>query len=328
MNVVCFNVEGPLSPQDSACNLMKLFPNGDKVFEIISRYDGLLTSEGRPDYEPGDTPALIAPFLVYHEIKEEDITALARKATLTGGSVELISKLYNDDWGIFCISTSYKQYTLLVTRKLNIYAHNIACTIFPLDEIAATLCKEDFDVVQKIETDILNAYPADDDWIKKKLDNFYRKELSGTGVGPLLKQVRPVGGQHKVEALESFAKAHDKPLSQWVAIGDSITDVKMLQAVDTAGGLAIAFNADEYALPSSTMGLASTHLDDLWPAFEAWKRGGRPEVEKLVKRLERAGGKGDRGFFQWLAGAEDRKASLEIHRRIGQIVREEAVETG
>jgi len=45
MNFICFDLEGPLSPQDNAYELMKLFPDGDKVFEVISRYDDLLTLE-------------------------------------------------------------------------------------------------------------------------------------------------------------------------------------------------------------------------------------------------------------------------------------------
>ena len=67
MNYICFDLEGPLSPQDNAYELMKLFPNGDRIFEVISRYDDLLALEGKEDYEPGDTLSLIVPFLVIEE---------------------------------------------------------------------------------------------------------------------------------------------------------------------------------------------------------------------------------------------------------------------
>ncbi len=40
-NFIWFDLEGPLSPQDNAYELMKLFPSGNKIFEIISRYDEL-----------------------------------------------------------------------------------------------------------------------------------------------------------------------------------------------------------------------------------------------------------------------------------------------
>ena len=50
-NYIAFDLEGPLSPQDNAYELMKLFPDGGRVFEVISRYDDLLTLEDRQDYD-------------------------------------------------------------------------------------------------------------------------------------------------------------------------------------------------------------------------------------------------------------------------------------
>jgi len=55
---------------------MKLFPNGDKIFEVISRYDDLLTLEEREDYEPGDTLSLIVPFLALHNISEDNLSLI------------------------------------------------------------------------------------------------------------------------------------------------------------------------------------------------------------------------------------------------------------
>ncbi len=328
MNTICFDLEGPLATQDNAYELMKLFPGGGKVFEVISRYDDLLTLEGRPDYEPGDTLALIAPFLVYHQIREEDISRLARKATLTNGAAELIIRFSAQDWEIFCISTSYEQYALHITRRLNMFSQNVACTSFALDEMSQALCKEDFSYLERMEKEISTADSIDDDWIKKSLDRFYWKKLPKTNLGRLLEQVKPVGGQRKVEALRHFAEAQDKPLTEWVVVGDSITDFKMLQAVEEAGGLAVAFNANEYALPYATMGLASTHLYDLRPVLEAWGKGGRSAVQKLVKGKEKAGGTGDRGYFHWLAGMDDVAAPLEVHKRVRRVVREEAAKLG
>ena len=109
-NFICFDLEGPLSPQDNACELMKLFPSGNKVFEVISRYDDLLTLEEREDYEPGDTLALTAPFLVLHNITEVDITRLAAEARLTGGAEKLVAWLQYKIWRVFCITTAYEQY--------------------------------------------------------------------------------------------------------------------------------------------------------------------------------------------------------------------------
>ena len=329
MNFICFDLEGPLSPQDNAYELMKLFLNGDKIFEVISRYDDLLTLEEKEDYEPGDTLALIVPFLVLHDISEDNINTLAVKASLTGGAADLVYQLQTNGWKTFCISTSYQQYALHITQKLGIYSHNVACTSFPLNQFRRTLSKEDSDLLQQAEKDILALHPpADDERIKQSLDRFYWEKLPATKIGAAIKEVKPVGGRRKVAALNRFSETHDQPLSQWAVVGDSITDFRMLQAVEEAGGLAIAFNANEYALPYSTMSLASTSIADLKEILQTWQKSQRKGVEKLVKQKEKNGGVGDRGYFHWLTDRENIDEVIEIHRRIRRLVREEAGKLG
>jgi len=326
MNLIFFDLEGPLSPQDNAYELMKLFPQGDRIFEVISRYDDLLALEGREGYEPGDTLALIVPFLIFHHISEEDIARLAQTATLVGGAAELIASLYSSGWQVFCISTSYEQYALRIAQRVGISPENLACTRFPLGRYLSQTKKEELSVVEGIEQKILAMKPGDDESMKQRLDRFFWKEVSKTSLGVALSEVKPVGGRRKVEALKGFAQAYGQSLKQVVAIGDSITDARMLEAVDAAGGLAIAFNANEYALPYATMGLASTNLADLELALEAWREGGRKAVERAVG--ERAGGAADRENFHWLAGGSNLEEALKIHKRIRRLVREEAGKLG
>ncbi len=328
-NCICFDLEGPLAVQDNAYELMKLFPGGDKIFEVISRYDDLLTLEEKEGYEPGDTLALIVPFLVQHGVSESDIAALAAKASLAGGAAELISQLQLKRWKVFCISTSYQQYAIHITHKLGIYAHNVAGTPFPLDRARDALHKEDFSLLQQAEQEILTMQPVDDDErIKQRLDYFFWEKLPATGLGAAIRGVKPVGGRRKVAALNKFADKYQQPLSRWVVVGDSITDFRMLQAVEEAGGLAIAFNASEHALPYATMSLASTAISDLVEVLAAWQEDGRPGVEKIVSQKERVGGSGDRGYFHWLSGSKDSNQVIELHRRIRRLVREEAGKLG
>ena len=328
MNLICFDLEGPLAPQDNAYELMKLFPSGDRIFEVISRYDDLLTLEGRENYEPGDTLALIVPFLAYHGIKEEQIDIMGQRAALTPGASELVSKLRTHGWQVFCASTSYEQYATGVTQRLGIPTQNVACTSFPLNKISQSLIQDDFTLLEQMEKQIPNLSSMVDDDIKRLLDHFYWQELPQTKSGKMVTEVKPMGGSRKVKALEHFAAKTGEPLSHWVTVGDSITDFNMLQAVDNAGGLAISFNANEYALPYSTMSLASTRLDDLWVILETWDKGERSAVEKMVKEKEEIGGEGKRGHFHWLAGSNDITEPLKIHSRIRRLVRKEAAKLG
>ena len=328
-NFICFDLEGPLSPQDNAYELMKLFPNGDRVFEVISRYDDLLTLEEREDYEPGDTLALIVPFLILHNISEDNITTLAAVASFTGGAAKLVPWLEYSIWKVFCITTTYEQYATHITQKLGIFAHNVACTPFPLNKLRQALSEEELKLLRQAEEDILTMQPVKDDArIKQSLDDFFWKQLPATELGMVIKEVKPMGGRHKVVALNKFAETYGQPLSNWVVVGDSITDFRMLQTVDEAGGIAIAFNANEYALPYSTMSLASTFVSDLTEVLQAWQKGQRKGVEKIVKEKEKIGGSGDRGYFHWLSGRKNKDDVTEIHKRIRRLVREEAGKLG
>jgi energy-converting hydrogenase A subunit R len=329
MNLICFDLEGPLAPQDNAYELMKLFPRAGKIFEVISRYDDLLTLEGRPDYELGDTLALITPFLAYHGIEEEQIAAMGQEAGLTPGATVLMSKLKSRGWHVFCISTSYEQYAFTITQRLGILSENVACTSFPLAQVRKLLSQKEFALLEQTESEIVNLNPfVDDTRIKESLDYFYWQKLPQTRWGRIISQVKPVGGRRKVEALENFSTKMGRPLSGWTVVGDSITDFKMLRAVNKPGGLAIAFNANEYALPYSTLGLASPSLYDLWIVLEAWEKGRREDVERLVKEMERAWGAKDRGWLHWLDGTQDITPALKIHKRIRRLVREEAAQLG
>lgn len=328
---IAFDLEGPLSPNDNAYDLMGLFPNGRKVFEIISRYDDLLTLAEKPGYEPGDTLALIVPFLVLHGITEADITRLAGEARLIPGTADLISRLLTSDWRVFCITTTYEQYALHLTHKVSIYAHNVACTPFPLDRLRQSLCQEESNLLQQTEQTIISLDPSDDNRIRQALDKFFWEQLPQTEVGKLISEVNPVGGRRKTVALQRFAEKYGEPLSRWVAVGDSITDCRMLTEVDRQGGLAIAFNANQFALPCATMSLASTNISDLTDVLQAWKKGLRKETSRVVLEKEKRGGTGDRAHFHWLVernkvtGIDDVK---QIHRRIRQLVRESAGNLG
>ncbi|TEU02922.1 MAG: hypothetical protein E3J24_05045 [Dehalococcoidia bacterium] len=323
MNLVFFDMEGPLSIQDNAYELMKLFPKGGEIFEVISRYDDLLALEGREGYEPGDTLALIVPFLIHHSIAEEDISLLAERAAIVDGARELIMSLKH--WQVFCISTSYEQYANRIMQRVGIAPENLACTRFPIDRYRNLAQEEDRALVENMEQEILALKAGDDEGMKKRLDRFFWEELPQTSIGLALREVKPMGGRRKAAALRGFARARGQFPEQVVVVGDSITDSRMLETVGRAGGLAIAFNANEYALPYATMGLASTNLGDLKIVLNAWEKGGGNAVKQAIEAYGE--GRGELKFH-WLEGRDNLEEPLQIHQRIRRQVRQEAGKLG
>jgi energy-converting hydrogenase A subunit R len=323
--VICFDLEGPLSPQDNAYEVMGLFDNGLRIFETISRYDDLLALEGRENYEAGDTLSLIAPFLVYHGISEEDVTGISRKAMLVPGARELIADLKNNDWDVYIISTSYEQHAYNIGRQLGVPNDNISCTAFPLDNYRKEFQGEDKTLIADAEKEIVEMYPPINDLkLKMRLDRFFFTDLPENPFGRIMREMRVMGGERKVKAAQRIAEEHSLDLKDLVVIGDSITDFKMLRAVNEVEGLAIAFNGNDYAIPHATVGIATTNMKQMKPILEQWEQGGREGV------LSAFAGREDKKepFIHVITGREDLRKIVEVHKKIRNEVRGRAAKLG
>jgi predicted HAD superfamily phosphohydrolase len=315
-NFIVFDLVGPLSLQDNTGYLMNLIPDGNRILEVVNRYGELLAQEKRVGFEPGDTRVLIMPFMVLHDILEKDVVDAASTSTLTEGAHKLIAWLQSNTWKVFCITTIYEQYAQYVTNRLEIYSHNVACTAFPLDDLRRSLSAEDRELLRDTEKEILEMRPGEgDQQIKEALDAFYLEKLPSTDLGEKLSEIKAVAGRRKLEALERFSKKYSQLLSDWVVVGDSLTDSHMLKALDEAGGGAIAYNADRYALSNATAGLASAQISDLLDVIPAWQKGKRKGLEQAINEKEKTGVKAGNGYFQWLAGRELTEEIIELHRR-------------
>ena len=326
MPVACFDLEGPLSPQDNAYEVMGLIPGGKEIFEVISRYDDLLTLEGRQDYEPGDTLKLIVPFLIHHGITEADIERVSRRARIVAGAKETIAHLRGNNWKVHIISTSYQQHAYNIAAQLGVAREDVACTRLELSRYRGISGVE---LVAEVERVILEKlYPRmRDEEIVATLDEFFFKKLPQTELGKVFNEVRVVGGSRKVEAMLRFLEKDGAQLSECAAIGDSITDFKMLREVSRGGGIAIAFNANEYSLPCCDIAVASEKLSAILPLLDAFAEGGRSAALEKAGSLE--DGQGEATYTLFPAESETKlRRTLRIHSHFRALVRGEAAKLG
>jgi energy-converting hydrogenase A subunit R len=320
--IVFFDLEGPLSPQDNALEVMGLVDKGHQAFAVISRYDDLLALEGREEYEPGDTLKLILPFLVLHGITAEDIENVSKAAPLIAGASELVASLVGDDWRVHIISTSYQQHALRIAAELGIPERDVACTRLDLADVASRLgssnlgfVREAWDYLLRIGEGLSLEEIADgaaDARIRPRLDAFYWETMPRTPLGEALRGVEVVGGRRKVGALERFCHGLGVYLGQVAVVGDSITDFQMLKAVEAAGGLAIVFNGNRYALPFGTVSVASVSLLNLLPVLRTWVDSGREALRKAVLCSDLSPQEGD-AAYHWLVNCPDLEEVAGVH---------------
>ncbi len=281
--IIFFDLEGPLSPQDNAYEVMKLIgEEGAALFETISRYDDILTLEGREGYEPGDTLALIIPFLLLHGITESDIRRVSEQATLVEGTKYLFERLRARGWDIYIISTSYEQHAHNIGHKLGVEHANIVCTELNFDHLVpdATMKKEIIEATRRIEEAMRKSHTEDE--LISIMDDFFFRELPAIGFNPLEK-IQVVGGAKKAEAIQSILHDRGLTFSDAIAVGDSITDYKMLKLVKEEGGLAVVFNGNEYSVPYASVGLASMDISFLLILCDAFACGGNARVKDVVE---------------------------------------------
>jgi energy-converting hydrogenase A subunit R len=285
---IFFDLEGPLSPQDNAYEVLGLAREGERVFEVISKYDDILTLEGRENYEPGDTLKLIVPFLIHNKISECDIRDVSREAGIVPGVKDVVAFLKSDGWDVYIISTSYEQHAYNIARQVGIESKRVACTKMPLDDYHLQFSDVDLEVVEDAEEKILGElYPGDDEQkVKSELDGFFFGTLQENKLGDIFNEVTVCGGARKVDAMMKFA--HSDDLSDAVAVGDSITDFKMLETIREKGGLAIAFNGNEYSIPYADVAVANVDQRFLLPIIQAFGEGGRENAIDTAKSLENA----------------------------------------
>lgn len=325
--LVAFDLEGPLSPQDNAYEVMGCVPRGYELFERLSRYDDILTLRGREDYEPGDTLMLLVPFLLANGLSEADVRNVSARAALVPGAAETVQALHGRGLPVVIISTSYCVHAHSIADRIGVPHDRVACTRLPLEEMRTNITPEDKELVLAVQERLLSVPLSAEKEINRICDSFFWSELPGRPLGRLIEQVKVVGGARKTAALSMFLDRFGVETGMAVAVGDSITDFKMLTAVEQAGGLAIVFNGNEYALPYGTCGVAAADLRAILPVVEVFIENGLPAAGSLVEELASRPVPEEGPVYHWLPGADADKV-LPAHKKFRKLLRGQAAKLG
>lgn len=336
VKIVCFDLEGPLTAEDYAFRLFSdHIEAGGQVFAALSRYDDILTSQCRIGYEPGDTLALILPFLLAHDVALEDIRRHAKaRASVLPGAAKTVKESLRSGREIRVITTSYEPFAHEVCHLLGLdpawlYSTRLApdlWTSFFKSGGQEIVLKAELDIRQRFATAQLRDGVLDKE-IVEIFDQLFLKSLPSSGVPYPGSIIRPTGGRRKALYLEQIARDLGMSLSKVAYVGDSITDAAAFKLLDAVGGLGIAFNGNEYALNVATVGMASPTLAALLPLLAAWEEGGREAVQEFIQNYHRLYPEHD---VSWLPGCGNDALTATIFRHavVRKTVRGDAAALG
>jgi energy-converting hydrogenase A subunit R len=280
--------EGPISKNDNAFEAAAHFiPNGDKLFSIISKYDDVLAGiVKKPSYNAGDTLKLVLPFFKAYDVTDEKLRRFsAETLVLISGTKPMLEQVKHTA-DSFIVSTSYEHYIRALCNAVAFPYENTYCTKLSLETYQLPMKEKTR--LQELAKELIGmpmiTIPASVKSLKdfseqnqntiKRLDEFFWKEISNMTAGRIFRDVTPVGGREKAEAIKDAVKKAKVQLSDVLYVGDSITDVQAFQLAKEQGGLAVSFNGNQYAIRNAEVAVLSENnlvtavIAQLWCRFE------------------------------------------------------------
>jgi len=284
-NVCCWDLEGPISVLDFAAELSRLLSQKPILelqdfdfgtfFEMLSEYDdylieipGIKEELNIEEYQPGDTLRLVAPLYMSCFSDKELIRLAEQNLGLLPGCTELM-KILKKKWDVYIISTSYTHFAHSVAKFLNIPQDHVYCTELNLKEANESFLniKSDVDFLVK---NIFQHFLANDKKLSvvlEDLNEFFWSNRESNYI-KAMNQVQVRGGIRKELAVEAISKKTKAPISEIVALGDSITDINMLQRLKDEGGVAVSFNGNRFTVGRANIAITTVNNLGTLPIFE------------------------------------------------------------
>ncbi|MCW3994032.1 MAG: haloacid dehalogenase-like hydrolase [Candidatus Bathyarchaeota archaeon] len=293
--------EGPISKNDNAFEITSHFvPNGDKLFTVISRYDDVLADVvKKPGYKAGYTLKLILPFLKAYDVTDQNMREFSAQSLILIPNVKDTLQYVRTMAHAFIVSTSYEHYIKALCQALNFPYENTYCTKVSIDKYHMTAREKNS--LKKLTREIqqmpiieipsgarsLNDFPEEYCKTIQRLDEIFWKEIANMESGKIFREVNPVGGEEKADAVKDAAEKVGIDLSSVMYVGDSITDVEAFRLVKENDGLAVSFNGNQYAIKNAEIAILSENSVVTAVIADAFCRFGKRETLSLMENWSR-----------------------------------------
>lgn len=294
--------EGPISKNDNAYELTEHFiPNGSTFFALISKYDDVQADIIKnPGYKAGDTLKLILPFLWAFETTNEKIEKFSAKNIILVPGAKDTLQFVRGIMPSFMVSTSYEQYIRALCDVVGFPFKNVYCTELNLDKYQ--ISRKEMEELKRLKEEIvtmpmikipanaisINNFSERDKKTIHRLDEIFWKKISDMESGRMLKEVNPIGGFEKANAVKDVMKRTGCKLSNIMYVGDSITDVQSFQLVRENEGLTVSFNGNSYAIREAEVAVLSENTLVVYVLADVFNRLGKNMVIQLVKNWGRS----------------------------------------
>lgn len=283
--VCCWDLEGPITVLDFAAELGKLLSDKTELglhrsdmgtfYKMLSEYDDYLIEFPRikeelniPDYQPGDTLRLMAPFYMFFYTDDELIRLAKQNLGLLPGCTDLMERLHRN-WDIYIISTSYCHFSHTVAKALKIPVDHVFSTDLNIKSANEAFLdfRNDIDIlINSIFQRFIDSGKQLNEVMYDLSDFFWNRKESD--YAKAMNQIQVRGGKRKELAVETISDQTQVPISEFVALGDSITDINMLKRLKDEDAKAVSFNGNRFTVSRANIAVTTTNNLGTLPIFD------------------------------------------------------------
>ncbi len=195
----------------------------------------------------------------------------------------------------YIVSTSYEPYIRSLCRVLSFPYQNVYCTKLDIDKYVIE--QEEAEKLKRLREEVsrmpdlkvpenarsIEDLPAETRKTVDRMNEIFWTEVSGMKCGEILRDVEPVGGYEKANAVRKIAEVNDAELEDIMYVGDSITDIDSFRLVRKEGGLTVSFNGNEYAVREAEVAVISSSALITALLTYVFNAQGRREVLELAE---------------------------------------------
>lgn len=286
--------EGVLTVNDFAAELCNQhIPNGDEFFQRLSLYDDYLAEVLKKEgYKAGDTLRLILPFLVAHGVAADDMKRLARETvSFIPAAHTTLKRIKELEIPVCMVSASYDPYVEVVATELELDRENVFSTEVKLPGTDIDPSERGWltgEAYQRIMSrpkirvssqTTLETLLEEDKQTIELLDRLFWKEMPKKAVFLCMDKTNVVGGTEKARILARLSGRYGIPPGSIVYVGDSITDVRAFDFVNTGNGFSVSFNGNDWAMEHAKYFIAANNTLPIAHFVEMAVRYGRDYVD-------------------------------------------------
>lgn len=262
---------GFLQSNNSTRDLCSRFiSNGDKLYDMISRYDDIVAyvlnrSEGRA----GNTARFVAPFLKAFGMTDYKALEYTKEKLTMMPEAKRVMKYLMETMPTFVVTSSYEHNAMNICDEINLPLAAACYAEIDFDDydVGRQEAKVVRDLAHRItdlkyprhvyELNVPVRLQKDEVDMVRTLDDIFGEKMHSLYASDMMRNMKSVGANEKAHYLIDLRRRTQIDFEGTAYIGGDITDIHVLDAIRDRGGLALSFNGCDFAVRKSNIAVMS-----------------------------------------------------------------------